>query len=88
MAKAKTNGTRPGRGTKGTHNPLLPADRQGSKYIVKGFIFQPRVTLLDAEGKEENEILGPQFGVFQSQLSETLPAFLEKRGFKMSSDGK
>jgi len=79
---------RPGRGTKGPTNPLLPQDLQGRKYVVKSFIVQPRIMLLTDDGREENEFLGPQYGMFEAQMGETLPQFMEKRGVKLRNDGK
>lgn len=87
-SKAKKNGHRPGRGTKGPHNPILPPELQGRSYVVKAFIVTPRITLLDADGKEEVEALGPQFGMFESQMGDTIPQFMEKRGVKLRSDVK
>jgi len=82
----KVNGSRPGRGTKGPHNSLLAPELQGRKYIVKGYIVQPRVMLLTDDGQEDSETLGPQFGMYQAQLGLTVPQFMEKRGVKLRSD--
>lgn len=87
MKSKRVNGSRPGRGTKGPHNALLPPELQGRKYIVKAFIVQPRIMLLTDDGEEENEIPGPQFGMYQAQLKDTLPQFMEQRGVKLKSDG-
>jgi len=85
MSKARKPTLRPGRGTKGEQNPLLSQADQGKAYIVKSFIIQPEITLLDPAGKEERKFLGPQFAVFEAQLEDTLLKFMERRGVKLKS---
>lgn len=87
MKKKATNGHRPGRGTKGPFNSLLGQQFQGRKYVVKGYIVQPRIMLLTDDGQEDNETLGPQFGMYEAQLGLTVPQFMEKQGAKLRSDG-
>jgi len=64
-------------------NPLLSEADQGRAYVVKAFIIQPEVIVLTADGKEERRYLTQGLGLYEAQLGDTLPVWMEKLGLKM-----
>ena len=80
----KTNPKRPGRGTKGAHNPLLPQELQGRHYAVRAFVVQPEITLYTADGKEERRFAAQvNLNLFESNFGKSIPEFMEANGLKM-----
>jgi len=87
MKKKGSNPKRPGRSTKGVHNPLLPQELQGRRYAIKSFIVQPEITLYDADGKEERRFPARvNLAIYEASMGKTLPEVLKAEGLSMESD--
>ena len=75
---------RPGRGTKGAHNPMLHDSLQGHRYIVKRFVLVPEVTLLDADGHELKAIESQvNLRIFETMFGKTVREIMETNGLQM-----
>jgi len=84
MSKRKPNPKRPGRGTKGVHNPLLRQDMQGRHYRVCEFNVQPVLLFFDADGQEDGRRPAElSLTVPPSAFKKSLPEIIEKAGLAM-----
>jgi hypothetical protein len=82
--KRKPNPNRPGRGTKGEHNPMLPPELQGRKYRVCEFVLQPILLFYDDEGQEDGRRPSQvNLSIAPSSYRRTVPEIMERAGLKM-----
>jgi hypothetical protein len=82
--KQKLNPRRPGRGTKGARNPLLPDQFQGRRYKVSAFSVQIEVTIYDDSGKEERRFHSQvSLAVFEKNFGKSIPEIMGGEGLAM-----